>query len=286
MEKLQKFADRSKVIHGDLYGYISYTRMHDLCELTCKVHGPFKLLAKNHIYLKQICPECRKLKKFTYNKLTIKEFENKCLLKYENKYKYFQDYNGMKQSITVECKNHGKFKIVAQNHLYNNNGCIQCSNKQTKDTKWLQSQTDKSFMNFDGKVVTSLCDKHGRYSTKLFHFLNGSGCPICKSSKGEKNIRNFLEENNIKYIQEKRFSDCVFKKQLPFDFYLPDLNICIEYDGIQHFEEVEFFGGRESLEQIILRDSIKNKYCGEHKICLIRIKFSDNAKEKLEKVLL
>ena len=64
------------------------------------------------------------------------------------------------------------------------------------------------------------------------------GCTI--ESKGEMKIKNILNENNIQYIQEKRFSDCIFKdtnKIARFDFYLPEHNCIIEYDGIQHFKQ-------------------------------------------------
>lgn len=62
------------------------------------------------------------------------------------------------------------------------------------------------------------------------------GCSI--NSKGEAKIKKILKENNIEYIQEKRFNDCVFntKKIARFDFYLPQENCLIEYDGIQHFQ--------------------------------------------------
>lgn len=62
--------------------------------------------------------------------------------------------------------------------------------------------------------------------------LNGQGYPICKNSKGENIISNYLDKNNIKYIREFRFNDCRNKNTLPFDFFLPILNICIKMSNI------------------------------------------------------
>ena len=77
------------------------------------------------------------------------------------------------------------------------------------------------------------------------------------------------------------------KKELPFDFYLPDYNVCIEYDGIQHFEPVDFGGkGQEwacqQFESLKLRDDIKNAYCAANNIPLCRIKYTQNIKTTLD----
>lgn len=99
------------------------------------------------------------------------------------------------------------------------------------------------------------------------------GCPICSKSKGEKTIRLYLEKNKIDFIQEYRFGDCKHKLQLPFDFYIPNKNLCIEFDGIQHFEINHYFGGNKEFKETQIRDSIKNKYCKDNGINLIRIPY-------------
>jgi len=115
------------------------------------------------------------------------------------------------------------------------------------------------------------------------HLVNKQGCPICSNheSKGEKLVRCFLTDNTINFIKQKRFDECRFKNTLPFDFYLPEHNICIEYDGIQHFEAIEYFCGIVALEEAQKNDNIKNNYCEENNIKLIRIKYTDNVEEKL-----
>jgi len=61
-----------------------------------------------------------------------------------------------------------------------------------------------------------------------------------------KRIRNILKDNNIEYISQKKFDNCKYFRPLPFDFYLPNYNICIEFNGIQHHEPISFFGGIKS----------------------------------------
>lgn len=113
----------------------------------------------------------------------------------------------------------------------------------------------------------------------------GIGCPICSESKGERVIRSYLEKNNIEFSQEHRFDNCKYKRSLPFDFFIPEYNLCIEFDGIQHFEENHYFGGKSALKSTQTRDRIKNKFCEENNIDLLRIPYYelDNIDKILDK---
>ena len=98
----------------------------------------------------------------------------------------------------------------------------------------------------------------------------------CKKSKGEYKIAQLLMQLQIPFITQKRFDSCIFPKtnrQLVFDFYLPELNILIEYDGEQHFQKVknDFFNYEELQE----RDNFKNEWCKKEGIKLIRIPYTD-----------
>ncbi len=114
---------------------------------------------------------------------------------------------------------------------------------------------------------------------------NNIGCPVCSESKGEKVIRLYLEKNNIDFIQEYKFDDCKHKRSLPFDFYIPSLNLCIEFDGIQHFEVFDHFGGENVFKNTQKRDKIKTDYCKNNNIRLIRIPYweLDEIEEILDK---
>lgn len=103
------------------------------------------------------------------------------------------------------------------------------------------------------------------------------GCLRSESfSKFEVFITNILKENHILYKNEYGFDDCkgVGGKKLRFDFYLPNYNTLIEYDGEQHFKPIKYFGGEEAYQNRIKNDEIKNKYCKMHKINLIRIPYT------------
>jgi hypothetical protein len=125
------------------------------------------------------------------------------------------------------------------------------------------------------------------YETTYKRFQDGGRCPICKQSKGESRISNFLQSHHIKYIPEKQFSDCIDKKPLPFDFYLEDYNICIEYDGEQHFKEVNYGDNSQSLNQYQYHDYLKDEYCMNNNIRLLRIKYTnyDNIEDILTREL-
>jgi hypothetical protein len=89
-------------------------------------------------------------------------------------------------------------------------------------------------------------------------------------------ISDILKDNFITYRTEFTFENCkgIGNKKLRFDFYLPDYNTLIEYDGMQHFRPVEYFGGEEQFNILKKNDEIKNKYCETHKINLVRIPYT------------
>ena len=99
-------------------------------------------------------------------------------------------------------------------------------------------------------------------------------CGCLNKSKGEMYIEEILKDNNIDYIPQKRFDDCKDEKTLPFDFYLPQYNVCIEYDGSQHFEPVQYWGGEKRFKELVLHDLIKDTYCKSNDIKLIRIPYT------------
>lgn len=111
----------------------------------------------------------------------------------------------------------------------------------------------------------------------------------CLGSRGEEKIAQWLTNNNFKYQRQKQFHDCLSqKKQYPlkFDFYLPQQNMCIEFDGIQHFELIKHFGGEQGFITRKENDNIKNLYCNQNRIKLLRISYKDNIENKLSVNLL
>lgn len=116
-------------------------------------------------------------------------------------------------------------------------------------------------------------------------FLSGTRCPFCSQSRGEHIITLILDSLHISYVYQKRFDSCFYKEVLPFDFYLPDYNLCIEYDGIQHYQPVEFFGGEDNFKLTKLRDSIKTDWCKNNDVNLLRVPYIYNTESSIRKFL-
>jgi len=105
--------------------------------------------------------------------------------------------------------------------------------------------------------------------------LRGNGCPTCQESKGEKQVEKVLNSLNLSYVKQKRFPNCKDKRTLPFDFYLDELNILIEYQGKQHYEPLFFGGDCNNLFELIKKhDTIKENWCNENEIKLIAIPYT------------
>lgn len=103
---------------------------------------------------------------------------------------------------------------------------------------------------------------------------NSCGCLV---SKGEEKIRKILEELSISYIQQKTFPELrgVNNGLLKFDFYLPSENVVIEYQGKQHYEEVESWNNDLTFENRVEHDQRKRKYCSNNNIKMIEIPYTD-----------
>jgi len=132
--------------------------------------------------------------------------------------------------------------------------------------------------------VTITCPIHGDFTQTPLSHIQGSGCPYCNESRGEFEIAKFLKKYNINYSRQHKFPDCRNIFELPFDFYIASAGMVIEFDGLQHFQPVEHFGGIKAYEALKINDKIKSDYCEENYINLIRIKYTEF--ESIEKILL
>jgi len=197
-----------------------------------------------------------------------------------DKYDYsLSVYIKAKTKVKIICPTHGIFEQTPNNHVLGGYGCNQCSYlSSTKDfikksIKIHGNKYDYSKVEYKNNktYIKIICPKHGEFMQRPANHLTGYGCAVCKESTGELKIASELEKLNIEFIRQKSFPNCLRQKNLLFDFYLPKHNICIEYDGRQHFEEIELFGGKEYLKLLQESDKIKNYYCKNNKIKLLRI---------------
>ncbi|MDR0676118.1 MAG: DUF723 domain-containing protein, partial [Elusimicrobiota bacterium] len=147
---------------------------------------------------------------------------------------------------------------------------------------------DYSLVEYKGifSPIKIICPIHGIFEqTPDSHINANCGCPSCNESKGEKKIKKLLNQYNIKYIEQYWFPNCIYKRPLRFDFYLPDYNILVEYQGIQHFVRVKYWDKKQSLEIRQQRDKIKKDFCINERIPLLIINYDEDIERKLRTYL-
>ena len=269
------------------YSLVEYKNSTNKIKIICKKHGSFLQLPGHHIK-GHGCPKCSGKNKNT------EEFISEAQILNGNEYDYsLVEYKRSSSKIKIICKIHGIFEQSPDNHLRGSK-CNKCSGGLLRDTKTFIDKANEihnnkydysltEYINSRNKLKI-ICKSHGVFEQKASNHLTGHGCYICNESKGEKEIDIFLKENNIIYYRQHRFKNCKYKLPLPFDFYLPEYNICIEFDGQQHFKSYSYWGGENQLEEQKIKDEIKNNFCLSNNILLYRIAYNENLENKLKEL--
>ena len=227
----------------------------DIISIYCKIHGD-TIIRKDRHLLGQTCRKCSKRKKYDTS-LFVEELKNKIKNCTYEKCKYVSHSD----KVVVSCITHGDFESYPE-YLLTGHGCKLCSSIKYTQDEYLK-MCEKRHPNLDNSKILyigsqfpikSSCKIHGDFEQKACYYINRSnGCPMCRETKGERIIRLFLEENKIKFIQEhKEFG-------FYFDFYLPNNNYYIEFNGKQHYHPIEFFGGEKSFNKQKEKDKTKNE---------------------------
>jgi len=286
-----EFITQALKTHGDIYDYslVEYGGAKSLIKIICKKHGEFKQTAYSHLKGSN-CPSCYLESKFKTTENFIIDANNI----HSDKYDYSKAiYKKNNIPIEIICKNHGSFYQQPSVHL-NNGNCPICADENKKLTRIqfllnsikIHGNTydySKSIYVNNYTKTEIICSKHGSFfQSPNFHML-GQGCPSCNNSIMENYISKILNENNILYERQKTFDDCRNINKLPFDFYLPEFNICIEYNGKQHYEPIDYFGGVDTLKYIVNNDNIKKEFCKNNQIKYFEIPYTEKEIEKIIK---
>jgi very-short-patch-repair endonuclease len=278
-----KFIEKANKRHNNKYDYsmVKYINSTTKVEVICNKHGSFFVRPDSHVR-KVGCSSCNGGIKYDNN-----IFIEKAKKIHGDLYDYSNViYINSIKKVKIICKTHGLFEISPANHLVGQK-CPSCSGvkKKTRNDFILESiimhnnkydYSDVEYINNSIKIKI-ICPKHGGFFQLPKYHLRGHGCSKCSNfSKGELKLEKILNDMKISYIREHRFEKCISKKgtKLPFDFYLPDYNICLEYDGRQHFEPVDIFGGKLSFVNLKNNDKIRDNWCFENDIKLIRISYN------------
>jgi hypothetical protein len=259
-----EFIRESILKHGERYNYSLVKYLGNKIDVTiiCKEHGIFFQTPKSHLRGSG-CPRCSRMKPPKYNRQQI-------LTIFNEKHNYKFDYSkfiftDMTTKSIIICKDHGEFLSSPKNHrLY---GCKKCyydkigDNLRKDNQSFIKDSIKKHGELYDYSKVTYInskdkveiiCKVHGSFKQAPSNHLSGQGCPFCKVSKGEFLIEKFLLTNELNYYTQFSFSDCRSINPLKFDFYLPDFNICIEFDGRQHYS-------KNKSESYFYDEDIKNR---------------------------
>lgn len=295
----EEWIKRAKQIHGDKYDYSKtiYVNCRTKVTIICPIHGEFEIRPDGHLRSNG-CPKCGYVNIGKALRYDQSKFIEKAKLVHGDKYNYSKtNYIGMFKEITIICPQHGEFKQTPNAHVNLKEGCPECSKASRKLTteEFIQkanlihnnfySYNNVIYVNSNTKVLIT-CPIHGDFAVAPHnHLSNKSGCPECNRSHGELEIEKYLFDSNIKYITQYEITidNSINKSGKAYvDFYLPELDSFIEYNGRQHYIPVEKFGGQLKFEQQIKRDEYVRQYCKENNIKLLEIKFDSNIIDQLK----
>ena len=282
-----EYVNRVKNINPNIEVISQYTNSENRVKFHCMVDDYVWSALPYSILRGSGCPRCSSRERYT-----AVDFIKKAN-KLNKKIKVIGEYINKDTKIKCTCQNEHEFEMLPGNIL-KGQGCSICSGIATRTQE--EYIREVSEINKDIEVletyinastpIAHMCKKcYTIWRPRPNHVLEGHGCPVCNSSIGERIVKNYLDSNCINYIQQYKFQDCKDIHRLPFDFYLSDYNILVEYDGIQHFQPVEMFGGVEEFEITKKHDNIKNNYCILNNIPLLRILYDEDVKLKLDEFL-
>lgn len=292
-------------------GYVKQSIVCGRCDET------YKVTYNNFYYNGSRCPECAKKDRADKKRIpfdTIKEQIEKVAPGYKvigGK----TNYKNNTSKIKLKCRRGHVYTTCSDNFLNRKRRCMKCrDNKNSKQFSLSYDEANKRCkklgfellkkarqINAKSKIKCNHCGyKFNIPLTSIFH--KKSGCRSCKSSYNERHIHGILKKLKKKklifdYESEIKLSyyfpkekTCKSLKELSFDFIVFTNNgycFLIEPDGIQHFKEVEFFGGKKAYEGYLSRDVIKSKHCRKYGIPLLRISHNniDQSEKLIEKLI-
>lgn len=245
---------------------------------------------------KDCCRECagKKTSDVTKRKRAIRYINEANKVCSRNGYKLIttvDDYKDLRSPIEFICPKHGRQSMLVDNFLRGHK-CRSCSYEERTEglrldkgfvASAIDSVNGNKLLNIDeykDSVTTNLmirCGSCGNIFTTSYANYTGHNvtkCRACskKESRGESIIRDTLESNDICYEREKKFENCRDSRPLPFDFFVPDYNLVIEFDGMQHYYPAF---GEKSFTQTVKHDKIKDSFCSSNNINILRIPYWD-----------
>ena len=268
---IQELIVRAKEVHGDKYDYslVENEGLFVKNKIICKKCGNvFEMPFNNHINQKQGCKFC----KHRSYKYSTDEWVDKAKKIHGDKYDYSKvNYINKNTKICIICPKHGEFWITPDKHVNSKQGCPKCAKNYKLDTDSFVKKArlvHGEFYNYDKCLykdtetkVCIVCPEHGEFWQTPHGHLSGHGCPMCHEEKNINEIKlfNFLKDNINEEIISQYKEDWLSGQTL--DIYIPSKKIGIEYQGIQHFKPIKYFGGIKKYEYTRQKDKEKFDKC-------------------------
>jgi len=256
---------------------------HEVCEGTYNVTpGAFKRGNR--------CPYCN-----PYKKRTTEEFKNIVFNLVGSEYAVLTEYTGHHDRLKMVHDTCGTEYYITPSDFIKGRRCKECyfRSKVKTNEEWLQQVyslvgTDYVFIedyNGDGTKLTykHSCGAIGKVTPN--NFINGTRCSACKESSGEASIRRYLNEKGITFLPQKSFDDLRGKKLLSYDFYIPSHEVLIEFQGVQHYYPIDFFGGKSTFSKQKEHDYLKREYACSRGFKLIEIPYIYDSYDKVKELL-
>lgn len=286
IEQKNLFIKRLKSTNFKLVHYYSFQKVI----VKCKICGYIRDTTANNI-LKFGCNKCAVKRVSDSQRLSKDQFIERSIKIHNNFYDYSKvNYTSYNSKVEIICPIHGSFWQTPGHHL-NGQHCPKCKGRiDTEEFIRLSKQTHKNLYDYSfseykdvNTPIKIICKKHGAfYQLPYIHYNVGCGCQKCKMSHGEELIMHFLNKHNILYVYQKSFEKKNKKGRFVVDFYIPELNTIIEFNGQQHYYAVDIFGGEEKFKQQKERDEDLKQFCKDSNIKLLEIKYDQNVDQTIE----
>lgn len=264
----------------------------------CTLHNIKWMAYPSNILKGQGCVECGKDKIYEKSRKKHEDYVAQLALKNPT-IEVIETYINSQTPILHHCLIHDVYWKLQPNNALRGDGCEIChkerigiSNARTHEQYVKELENINPDIEIIGQYINARTPVLHRCRIDGFvwlampcNILFGCGCSQCKESSGERQIRQWLNKNGIQYKYQKSFKNCRDILPLPFDFYLNDYQIAIEYQGEQHYRPIECFGGEMKFKLQQKHDNIKREYCKNNNIKLLEIPYFKNVNEELNNFL-
>jgi hypothetical protein len=283
----EEFIERLKNINSNIIPLEQYINSNTKIKFKCLKDGYEWITTPGCVLSGQGCRKCAGTNTPSEEEFleTLREINPNIIL--------LSEYKRMKSKVLVKCSIDGYKWIVEPSRLIHGNGCPRCGGVSKYSTLEFSEKMKK--INPDIEIIGDYINNRTKFKVRCLNdgiewlaaphtLLKGIGCPCCKSSKGEKKLFSYLNDNKISFVPQYCFDDLFgfYGQPLRIDcaiFNKNELFCLVEIDGIGHRKPIKFNGmtqesAIEKYNLIVQYDMLKNEYCEKNNIPLFRFNYN------------